>query len=162
MEDIIVSLYVAQAKKWKLKSGWYFLFPAAIVYILLFYSAVTLSYGIYFKDDATFSRFYLTMFLICWAWFLPSIKPYYSYSQHLFGETLKLKISLVEKTIVGVFQAKNGNTRSTKIEIEYIKEYPAYFKVGRSFYNFFFVPKASLKKEQIESLRVFENSIKKD
>lgn len=153
MEDIVVSLYVVQAKKWKLKSGWYFLLPPAIVYTLLMFNVIFLSYGIYFKNDALFSSFYLTAFFVCLAWLLPSTKPFYSYSQHLFGETLKIKISVEEKTILGVFQAKNGNTRSTKNEIEYIKEYPAYFKIGRSSYNFFFVPKRGLSREQTKSIR---------
>lgn len=151
MDDLIISLSVSGLKKWKRQSGWLYLIICIIGYFFLIFNCFYLTFFIY-KWEPDAAKFYLYWFYVSFSLALILSRPYHSYSHYMYGKELKIKISFTENTISGNFIAKNGDMRCTKTEISYFKECKKYYKVGRSFYNFFFIPKGFLSKEQIQQL----------
>ncbi len=154
MENLVMVLNVSGLRKWKFQSGWGYLIPAIIVIPFSIFIAVELILSVNGNIERLQTANIYTYWYFISLLLLPSsIMPYKHYSKEMYGKQLKLKVSFDEKVVTGTFMAKNGDTRSNKIEIEYVKEYVKYFKIGRSFYNFYFLPKSKLSKEQLEAIR---------
>lgn len=139
--------------KWKLKTIW----PIYLIFALIALgTAISFLYMGYKIIAGQIDRVCLALFVISLVGILVqpvSILFLKRYSNKILYEEVTIEIDPISKVIKVTSKDERDNVLITINPIAYRKEKNKYFMIGNDSVNFFYVPKAGLKKDQIYTIR---------
>lgn len=139
--------------KWKFASLWPIYILTILEGVCAIVSFIFMGIKIWLNeaDVPCFTLFVATLMLVL---IIPvNIIFIAKFSNKVLFEEIKVTIDTTNRTIEVVSTDANGNVLTTKNNIAYRKEKNKLFMIGDSNFNFFYVPKAGIKKDEIKAIR---------